>query len=268
MDMFSIHVYGESPKIPPSLAIPGRRRSGSPTTTSSSRCSGEAFDGTAQNGSKLPIVYGEYGVETTVPADEQSAYTGQEVVKTVDDATQAQYYAQAISLAACQRNVRMLLLFHVLDERRLQGLQSGLYYADGTPKPSLDKVRRRDRPSVLPKLDAATKVEPMSEPVVAPADRHLGQGVPASGRRGGHRRAPVDSRSRRRRPQAHRVPIRARVSAGVARGVGAHRPGSAAGRLGLVQGRARHPRHAGPVRPLPHAGARWRTRSRSEPTSR
>ena len=96
----------------------------------------------------MPLVYGEYGVETTVPADKQSAYTGQEVVNTVDDATQAQYYAQAISLAACQPNVRMLLLFHVLDEQRLQGLQSGLYYADGTPKPSLDKVRPEiDHPS-------------------------------------------------------------------------------------------------------------------------
>jgi hypothetical protein len=139
--MFSIHVYGESPKIPPSLRHPRTTSIGIADYDKLVSLLGRAFDGTAQSGSKLPLVYGEYGVETTVPADKQSAYTGQEVVKTVDDATQARYYAQAISLAACQRNVRMLLLFHVLDEQRLQGLQSGPYYADGTPKSSLDEVR-------------------------------------------------------------------------------------------------------------------------------
>ena len=148
MDMFSIHVYGESPKIPPSLRHPRTTSIGIADYDKLVSLLGRAFDGTAQSGSKMPLVYGEYGVETTVPADKQSAYTGQEVVNTVDDATQAQYYAQAISLAACQPNVRMLLLFHVLDEQRLQGLQSGLYYADGTPKPSLDKVRPEiDHPS-------------------------------------------------------------------------------------------------------------------------
>jgi hypothetical protein len=148
MDAFSIHVYGESPAVPPTLAHPKTTSIGIADYGKLEALLGEAFDGTAQNASKLPIAYGEYGVETTLPADRQSAYTGHEVVKTVDDATQAQYYAEAISLAACQRNVRMLLLFHVLDERRLQGLQSGLYFADGTPKPSLGEVRRAiDHPS-------------------------------------------------------------------------------------------------------------------------
>jgi hypothetical protein len=148
MDTFSIHVYGESPAIPPTLAHPKTTSIGIADYGKLEALLGEAFDGTAQNASKLPIDYGEYGVETTLPADRQSAYTGHEVVKTVDDATQAQYYATAIALAACQRNVRTLLLFHVLDEQRLEGLQSGLYYADGTPKPSLDEVRRAiDHPS-------------------------------------------------------------------------------------------------------------------------
>jgi hypothetical protein len=35
----------------------------------------------------------------------------------------------------------MLLLFHVVDESRLEGLQSGLRYADGSRKSSLDTVR-------------------------------------------------------------------------------------------------------------------------------
>jgi hypothetical protein len=35
----------------------------------------------------------------------------------------------------------MLLLFHVVDEPKLEGLQSGLRYADGSPKSSLEPVR-------------------------------------------------------------------------------------------------------------------------------
>jgi hypothetical protein len=141
MDAFSIHVYGESSAVPPTLAHPKTTSIGISDYGKLEALLAEAFDGTAQRGSTLPIDYGEYGVETAVPADKQSAYTGHEVVKTVDDATQAQYYAKAIALSACQRNVQMLLIFHVLDERKLEGLQSGLYYADGTPKASLDQVR-------------------------------------------------------------------------------------------------------------------------------
>jgi hypothetical protein len=36
----------------------------------------------------------------------------------------------------------MLLFFHVLDEQPLTGLQSGLYYLDGSPKPSAQAVRQ------------------------------------------------------------------------------------------------------------------------------
>jgi hypothetical protein len=35
----------------------------------------------------------------------------------------------------------MLLLFHVVDETRLEGLQSGTRYADGSPKSSYAAVR-------------------------------------------------------------------------------------------------------------------------------
>ena len=55
--------------------------------------------------------------------------------------TQAQYYRQAIQLAFCQPTVEGLFLFHSVDEKALASWQSGLYYADGTPKTSLDAVR-------------------------------------------------------------------------------------------------------------------------------
>jgi hypothetical protein len=100
-----------------------------------------AFAGTHQAGRDLPIVYGEYGVETTIPTAKADLYTGSEVVKTASEQAQAGYYRTAIELAACQPTVRLLLFFHVEDEPRLEGLQSGTRYADGTAKSSLAPVR-------------------------------------------------------------------------------------------------------------------------------
>jgi hypothetical protein len=139
MDMFSIHVYGESPKIAPSFRHPKATSIGIADYDKLVTLLGQAFDGTAQPGSKLPIVYGEYGVETTVAG---GGYTGVEVVPAVDPQTQANYYRRAIELAACQKNVHALDFFHVIDERKLAGLQSGLYYLDGTAKPSAVAVKR------------------------------------------------------------------------------------------------------------------------------
>jgi hypothetical protein len=138
MDIFSIHVYSESPRIPPSFRHPHTTSIGIGDYDKLVLLLAQAFDGTAQPGSKLPIVYGEYGVETDVPA---GGYTDSEVVPTADAQTQARDYQEAIALAACQENVRALDFFHVIDERKLTGLQSGLYYLDGTPKASRDAVR-------------------------------------------------------------------------------------------------------------------------------
>ena len=86
-------------------------------------------------------MYGEYGVNTTIPPHELAAYMGAEVGKhPVDASTQARYYVEAIGLAACQPLVEMLLFFHVTDEPQLERFQTGMYYADKTPKPGLEKV--------------------------------------------------------------------------------------------------------------------------------
>jgi len=141
MDAFDIHVYGESSKIPPTLQHPRTTTIGIADYDKLVKLLGEAFDGTAQAGSKLPIVYGEYGVETTIPAAKAPLYTGREVVPTVDEQTQATYDVEAIHAAEQQRNVRMLFLFHVVDESRLEGLQSATRYADGSPKSSEPAVQ-------------------------------------------------------------------------------------------------------------------------------
>ncbi len=59
----------------------------------------------------------------------------------MDEATQAAYYRQAVQLAFCQPTVRALFLFHSVDETDLDRWQSGVYYADGTPKASLPGTR-------------------------------------------------------------------------------------------------------------------------------
>jgi hypothetical protein len=141
MDMLSIHPYGENARVPPTLAHPRTTTIGLADYGKLVRLLGRAFDGTAQAGIDLPIVYGEYGVETAIPPAKAPLYTGTEPASTVDEATQARYYRQAIGLAACQKTVRMVFLFHVTDERALTGLQSGPRYADGSPKSSFDAVR-------------------------------------------------------------------------------------------------------------------------------
>jgi hypothetical protein len=104
---------------------------------------GQAFDGTAQPGSSLPILYDEFGVETQIPAARASLYTGTEpaTTKPVDEAMQASYYREALALAYCQPTVRGMLLFHVSDETDLNRWQSGVFYANGKAKTSLPSVR-------------------------------------------------------------------------------------------------------------------------------
>jgi hypothetical protein len=135
MDSFDIHVYGESPRVPPTLRHPRTTSIGISDYPKLTRLVDRAFGG------RLPIVYGEYGVETTIPPEKRRLYTGDEVVATVSEPTQARFSEQAVRLASHQPRVRSLFFFHVVDEVPLSGLQSALRYADGTPKSSLGPVR-------------------------------------------------------------------------------------------------------------------------------
>src|SRR5919202_527303 len=143
MDAFAFHPYGDNSMQPPDFQHPNSTSIGLGDYDKLVALLGAAFDGTAQPGSTLPIVYDEYGVETQIPAAKASFYEGREpaTTKPVDPATQGAYYAQAIGLAFCQPNVRGLFLFHSVDETDLDRWQSGLFYADGTPKTSLAPAR-------------------------------------------------------------------------------------------------------------------------------
>jgi hypothetical protein len=144
MDAFAVHPYMDNSSVPPTLAHPQTTTIGVADYEKLVALLGEAFDGTAQAGSTLPILYGEFGVESQIPAGKARAYTGQEPTTTrpVSEATQSSYYRQALALAFCQPNVTAMLILHSVDERPLDRWQSGVYYADGTPKSSLAAVTK------------------------------------------------------------------------------------------------------------------------------
>jgi hypothetical protein len=142
MDVFALHPYQTRSAIPP----------GQPHTGTSLGIGdydklvallGTAFDGTAQPGSKLPIAYTEFGVQSLIPESELGSYTNVDSPlgkDAVPEKTQADYYEQAFELAACQPNVIAVYIFHLFDEADLNRWQSGPYYADAKPKSSLAAI--------------------------------------------------------------------------------------------------------------------------------
>ena len=143
MDALAIHPYPENSTIPPTFAHPLTTPIGIADYPKLVALLATAFDGTAQLGSTLPILYAEYGIETQIPADKADLYTGTEpaTIHPVPEATQAEYYKQAMQIVFCQPNVVGLMIFHAFDESALDRFQSGLYYTDATPKTSLPVVR-------------------------------------------------------------------------------------------------------------------------------
>jgi hypothetical protein len=176
MDSFAIHPYQDNSSTPPSFAHPNNTTIAIADYDKLVTLLGDAFDGTAQPGSTLPVVYGEFGVETVIPSDKAGMYTGTEIeaVKPVDNETQAAYYRQALAMAFCQPNVTTFLFFHTVDETNLDRWQSGLFYADGTPKPSVaavDKATRAVRGGVIAKC-AGLALSPTAK-VVYPRGKSL-----------------------------------------------------------------------------------------------
>jgi hypothetical protein len=139
LDGFAFHPYEDNSSIAPVTGV-------HPNTTTIALADYPklvALLGAAFGNYELPIWYDEFGVETQLPPAKQPLYTGTEpaTTKPVDEATQSAYYTQAVQLAFCQPNVKGLFLFHTVDETDLAAWQSGVYYADGTPKSSLGTVK-------------------------------------------------------------------------------------------------------------------------------
>jgi hypothetical protein len=143
MDGFSFHPYGENSSTPPTLAHLSGTSLGIADYPRLVALLGQAFNGTAQKGSSLPIVYDEYGVDSQIPDAKRGFYGGTEpaTTKPVSEGVQAAYYNEALRMAACQPTVHGFLIFHVTDETDHNRWQSGVYYADGTPKSSRALVK-------------------------------------------------------------------------------------------------------------------------------
>jgi hypothetical protein len=136
MDLFSLHPYPPDSSVPPTVADPNSTAIRIADYTRLVDLLRAAF------GHSIPIVYGEYGIQTRVPRWAASLYNGVQPAseKAVGDAQQAIDYEEAIALAACQPLVRMLIFFHLTDDAELNQMQTGLYYPNETPKRSLAPV--------------------------------------------------------------------------------------------------------------------------------
>jgi hypothetical protein len=110
----------------------------------------DAFHGTAQPlfseeaqpvGPRVRFFVDEAGYQARISLDKAGAYTGAENVPAVGDTTQGAFYAQLIAQTACDPDMALLNIFHLVDERSLVGWQSGLQFADGSPRGSYAVVK-------------------------------------------------------------------------------------------------------------------------------
>ena len=133
LDILAHHVYGSTPGEPPGQQHPGRTiGQGDYARLMETLTLG--FSGTAQ---PVPDVwYLEAGFETTIDPAKRSLYSGRELVQAILPAEQAAGLRAALQLAASQPRVTAWFNFLLWDESRLEGWQSGIYWADGSPKPS------------------------------------------------------------------------------------------------------------------------------------
>jgi hypothetical protein len=153
-DTFGINVYPDAPSQPPTAAHPH-------TTSVTEGDYGKlvalldsAFTGTHEPlpGKGLSIWYTEDGFQTAVDPSKQPLYHGAENQPgPLSPSAQAAQLQTAITLAYCQPDVTAFFNFMLVDDRSLTGWQSGLYWADLTPKPAAQAVA-----ALIGQIDAGT----------------------------------------------------------------------------------------------------------------
>jgi hypothetical protein len=143
-DTVGHNAYPDSPFEPPWTV---HRRGGSIDEGDYARLMrvlSRAFHGTAQ---PLPgrrgvtIWYLEDGYQSSV-GDRRRAYRGREnVAELLDPGFQGWQLQASVRLAYCQPAVGAFFNFQLRDDPDLVGWQSGVLYADGTPKPAYDLLK-------------------------------------------------------------------------------------------------------------------------------
>lgn len=142
MDELGLHLYPRSDR---DSVLAGDRwpRAGIVNLARIKQAVWDAFAGTAQptveQGLKLRI--DELGWQAAVPASRRSAYHGRETAATTSERAQADNYARAIAIAACDRSISALYLLHLRDDPDLERYQSGVRRADGSARPAYAAVR-------------------------------------------------------------------------------------------------------------------------------
>jgi hypothetical protein len=146
VDNFGHNPYPDYASEPPSATHPGTGTIGEGDYATLLAAITEAFQGTAQ---RVPsptwarIWYLEDGFQTAPPRALSRFYRGRENDDTVlPPAQQAAQLVAAIELAYCQPAVSGFFNFTLVDESRLGGWQSGLYYKNGVRKPAFAEFRQ------------------------------------------------------------------------------------------------------------------------------
>jgi hypothetical protein len=145
MDAFAFHPYMQASRVSPTVPHPTNTSITIADYPKLVALLDEAFKGTAQPGARLPVYYTEFGVQTSVPRPKLAFYNdaaSPDRPDSVGFGRQAAYYRRALALAYCQPTVRGIFVFHTFDEPDFAGWQSGLYFADRTPKPSLPAFKQ------------------------------------------------------------------------------------------------------------------------------
>jgi hypothetical protein len=113
----------------------------------------DGFNGTPQPtigqqaGGGLPLSLNEVGVQTDstgkpgyVGAEVSANAAGGVIGSSATEAYQASWYQQMLTLVACDPNVRIVDVYHLIDEAGLAGWQSGVYYVDRSSKAAASVV--------------------------------------------------------------------------------------------------------------------------------
>ena len=152
MDELAFHPYPQPQQGPPSVGY-AWPTAGVANLNRIKQAVWDAFHGTAQPTFKetgktftrpLRFDLDEVGWQVEIPPALAPMYHGTETrgLRLVSEATQADYYADTITSVACDPTVRMLNFFHLIDETDLDRWQSGLERADGSRRPSFDRVKQ------------------------------------------------------------------------------------------------------------------------------
>jgi hypothetical protein len=160
-DTVGHHAYGANPAEPPATDHRGSTIAEGDYGDLIDALS-DAFSGTAQatpgecvDGRCTFIWYLETGYQTTVIPEKLPVYTGEENVETISTEEQGQQFRRAVELAYCQPYVRGYFNFLMWDEARLEGWQSGPFWADRTPKDSYEDFKQAIADAAAGRIDCS-----------------------------------------------------------------------------------------------------------------